>query len=365
LDVALMLLWNSCTAAHFPLPVTATLLIFMRKILLASYAIEIYSGAETQHPAKFGGNVDLLALFHDFAHHVLKEAQKLPHKRGTSHRFTYAEHTLPKLDEDARELYGYFNAGRDGDDFTANKYNSDGTIREQKRITRDMHNMRDSFFYLKVPKELGKKRAYLILQQPEGEGIKGLVFVFFNEFLKLRGLQKYRANFLGLIPEKVFTNMMKDGNFKELMLTSYELPNLVEGTNNDEEMIPAERGKMKVIYQATNLGTRFKNWATRYFQASRQSSANSQSRLIVAIGDESKEYDEVSMKLELNGKEKTFHLSRSSRTQPDIDVGGNVEDDAHGRPRLDQLLEQAREIVADVSLELPSNDSASSPNQPV
>jgi hypothetical protein len=337
----------------------------MRKLLLASYAIEIYSGADSQHPARFGENVDLLNLFHDFAHYVLKEAQELPNRRGTSHRFTYAAHTLPKLDEGARELYGFFNAGRDGDDFTANKYNSDGTVREQKRITRDMHNMRDSFFYLRVPKELGKKRAYLILQQPEGEGIKGLVFIFFNEYLKQRGLQKYRAIFTGLIPEKVFTGMMKDGNFKELTLTSYELPELVEGTDNDEEMVPAERGKMKVIYQATNLGTRFKNWASRYFQAARQQNAgDSKSRLVIAIGDESKEYDEVSMKLELNGKEKTFHLARGSRTQPDIDVGGNVEDDAHGRPRLDQLLEQAREIVADVSLELPPNDSTSSPNQP-
>jgi hypothetical protein len=337
----------------------------MRKLLLASYAIEIYNGGETQHPARFGGNVDLLTLFHDFAHHVLKQAEELPHKRGTSHRFTYAKHTLPKLDEATRELYGYFNSGRNGDEFTSNRYNKDGTVRKQKRITRDMHNMRDSFFYLKVPKELGKKRAYLVLQQPEGEGIKGLVSVFFNEYLKQRGLKNFRAGFLGLIPEKVFTGMMKDGNFKELTLTSYKLPELVEGTDNEEEMVPAERGKMKVTYQATNLGTRFKNWASQFFQATRQQkSTNTDSRLVVAIGDESKEYDEVSMKLELNGKEKTFHLARGSRTQPDIDVGGNVEDDAQGRPRLDQLLEQAREIVADVSLELPSNDSASSPNQP-
>ncbi|GAB3730714.1 hypothetical protein GCM10027594_12710 [Hymenobacter agri] len=338
----------------------------MRKILLASYAIEIYQGSEAQHPAKFGGNVDLLSLFHDFAQHVLKETQHLPHKRGTSHRFTYASHTLPVLNDSTRDLYGYFNAGRDGDDFTANKYNADGTLREQKRITRDMHNMRDSFFYLKVPKELGKRRAYLILQQPEGEGIKGLVFVFFNEYLKLRGLQNFRAIFLGLIPEKVFTGMMQNGNFKELTLTSYKLPDIVEGTGNDEEMIPKGRGTMKVMYQATDLGSRFKSWATRYFHASRKADSSAQkSRVTVAIGDESKEYDEVSMKLELNGKEKTFHLARGSRTQPDIDVGGNVEDDAHGRPRLDQLLEQAREIVADVSLELPRDASLPDPNQSI
>ena len=334
----------------------------MDRVILAVYGIEIFRGGDSQLPSKFGGNVDHLTLFHDFVNHVLTEAKKLPGKNGrTSHRFTYANHTLPILDTETRELYGFFKTGRDGDVFTAGKYKEDGSIEgAEASVTRDMHSMRDSFFYLKVPKEAGKKRSYLIIQQPEGQGIKGLVFHFLQQYMDSKGLSDFRAIPFNLIPEKVFTRMMADGNFKELTLIKYGIPDTMEGTGNQEEMVPIERGKMKVIYQANNLGSRFKEWGLGLFGATRQSSQSShKSKVVVALSGQEEEYDEVSMLLELNGKKKTFHLASSSRTQPDVDVTSNVQYDIHGRLKVDQLLIQARELVDDVSLDIPPNDIVS------
>lgn len=331
----------------------------MDRVLLAVYGVEVYRGGDSQLPGNFGNSSDLLKLFKDFVDAVLASTEVLPAtSKKRSYRFTCCDHTLTKLNEDMREVYGFFHTGRDGDNFVSRKFDKSNKETMNSPITSDMYNMRDTFFYLKVPKGVGRKKAYLIIQQTEGQGIKGILNYFLDDFIKKRHLSEYRIVFSNLIPEKVFNSMMSDGLFKELTLIKYGIPNTVEGARNQEEMIPIERGKMKVIYQATNLGSKFKEWGLGLFGATRQSQQSSRpSKVTVQLYGEREEYDEVSMLLELNGKQKTFHLASSTRTQPDIDVTNNVRKDGNGRLRLDQLLEQARELVADVTLDLPPHDS--------
>ena len=81
--------------------------------------------------------------------------------------------------------------------------------------------------------------------------------------------------------------------------------------------------------------------------------------MVVEVGGTKEAYDEVSMLLELNGKQKTFHLSNSNLTQPDIDVTKNVRYGENGRLNLSELLEQARDLVKEASLEISPDDIAS------
>jgi hypothetical protein len=334
------------------------------KVLLAVYAIEIYRGADSQLPGKFGGNVDLLTLFDEFVDFVFKSARFLPGAEGKkSHRFTYCNHTLPKLDTDTRELYGFFYSGRDGDRFNAAKYSKNSLSNEpelEANVTSDMFVMRDSFFYLKVPQGVGKKRAYLILQRADGEGIKGLVLHFLLEFMRSKGLQDFRIITRNLVPDKLFKNMLDDGFFKELTLVRYGVPPIMEKSGNKDNLLPVKRGKVKLIYQATDLGDNFKEWGLKALGGTKKSKFETQdTRVVVEVGGQKEAYDEVSMLLELNGKKKTFHLSNNNLTQPDVDVTKSVRYNEHGRLRLDHLLEQARELVTEASLDIAPNDIAS------
>lgn len=331
----------------------------MDKVLLAVYSIQIFRKGDSQLPSNFAGGTDLLTLFHDFAMDVLTNIRKPITKKHT-YIFTCPDYNLPKIDEKTRETYGFFHSGRDGDSFTVAKYEKDGKAKRKTSVTRDMHSTRDSFFYLQVPKGVGKKRAYLIIQRTDGQGIKDLMTGLLREYMDFLKLKDYRVIISNLVPEKVFVNMMENGNFKQLTLTKLGVPSTIEGLRNQEQRVPIENGTIKTIYQSNGFGSSWKEWALQKTGATRQSKpSNQKSKVVVELSGKPEEYDEVSMLIELDGKEKTFHLSSTSRTQPDMDVTSNVENDIHGRLRLDHLLDQARELVNDVSLEITPNDIAS------
>jgi hypothetical protein len=336
-----------------PLRLSATTLFIMDKVLLAVYGIRIYRKGDSQRPSDFGNSNDLLKIFNDFALDIIKLTRK-PKNGKRSYIFTCAENTLPTLDEATREVSGFFHSGRDGDSYDVGEYDEQGKVKSRTRVTKTMHSTRDSFFYLKVPKELGKKLAYIVLQRTDGQGIKDLLMGQFREYMRNRGLQDYRLVVTNLVPDKVFTNMMDNGLFKQLTLTRHGIPKNIEALKNQEERVPIEKGSIKTIYQAYNLGTDYKEKALQWFGATRESKPkHSDLRVVVELEGKKEAYDEVSMLVELEGKKKTFHLASSSRTQPDMDVTSNVKHDPKtGRLRLDQLLDQARELVSDVTLEI-------------
>jgi hypothetical protein len=324
----------------------------MDKVLLAVYGIRIFLKGDSQRPSDFGNSSDLLKIFHEFALDVINLTRK-PNNGKHSYIFTCAESTRPTFDSEAREVYGFFHSGRDGDSYLVGDYDEAGNARSKTRVTRNMHSTRDSFFYLKVPKELGKKYAYLVLQRSEGKGIKDLLMSLFREYMRNRGLDNYRLIVTNLIPDKVFTNMMDNGLFKQLTLTRHGIPKNIEAMQNQEERMPIEKGSIKTIYQSYNLGSGYKEKALQWFKATRESKPkHSDLRVVVEMGGKDEAYDEVSMLVELEGKKKTFHLASSNRTQSDMDVTSNVKfDHKTGRLREDQLLEQSRELVGDVTLE--------------
>jgi hypothetical protein len=325
----------------------------MDKVLLAVYGVRIYLKGDSQRPSDFGNSNDLLNIFHDFTLDIINLTRKPSNDKHT-YIFTCAENTRPTLDEETRELYGFFHSGRDGDSYMVGEYDEKGVAKTKTRVTKKMHSTRDSFFYLKVPKELGKKYAYLVLQRSEGQGIKELVMGQFREYMRKKGLDNYRLVVTNLVPDKVFTNMMDNGLFKQLTLTRHGIPAKLEQLQNQEERVAIEKGTIKTIYQSYNLGSEYKEKALQLFKATRESKPKqSDLRVVVEMGEQKGAYDEVSMLVELEGKKKTFHLASTNRTQPDMDVTSNVKfDHKTGRLREDHLLEQTRELVKDVTLEI-------------
>lgn len=86
------------------------------RVLLAVYAVDITGDKESQMPSKFGGNVDLLTLFKDFAMSVYEIAAEMPRPDNTSIALAGPDERFkkPRLVEAERELYGYFDTGRNG-----------------------------------------------------------------------------------------------------------------------------------------------------------------------------------------------------------------------------------------------------------
>ena len=69
----------------------------------------------------------------------------------------------------------------------------------------------------------------------------------------------------------------------------------------------------------------------------------------ISIGGEEQFVSEVTFRLELNNKQKTFHIVHADRDQPDVDVTDEVdEDEETGMLEIKDLVEQARALVDDV-----------------
>jgi len=315
----------------------------MDRVLLAVYGLQVLQKQNEQILSNFGNNLDFLKVFHDFADYSLKNVEKWPRTKKSTLVFSCAQPAT--MNEEAREVYGVFDAGRDGDRFRVRDFTpkEDGEeVDDTIHVDRHHHSTRDVFFYLYVPKM--RKRAYLVLQRAESHGIKELLMHLLRKYMNLQGLEQYRVCDSNLINDKVFTTMMEKGFFKELILTKHGIPEDIKELNNKDVKVPVFKGSVRTIYQATDLGRTWKDWAAGLIGASRQQPAVGNAQVVVEIAGEQKAFDEVSMRLDLNGKQKTFHVANTGRIQPDLDVTSNIEFDRFGNPKLADLLAQARDL---------------------
>jgi hypothetical protein len=327
------------------------------KVLLAVYSVIITGDKESQMPSNFGGNVDLLDLFKDFTSSIYDIPAEMPRANNTSIALAGPDNRfkLPRLVEEKRELYGYFDTGRNGTpstviDITAK--DSKGKKAKSKTvasITRDLHITRPAFFYLYVPKS-GKK-AYIILQRAQSLGIKGVVEKTFQDFMNTKGLQRYRVKLNNLLDKSVFKRMLESGNFKELTIVKEGLPENINNLYSKDPKDHAFKGTQRVSYLATDLPPSWQEWALNVMTGKPElNMTEGVPKAKISIGGEQQLVTDVTIKLELNKKQKTFHLVYSGRDQPDVDVTENVrrnEDD--GLLNRDDLVEQSQALVDDIN----------------
>jgi len=320
------------------------------KVLLAVYGLSITRNTDTQITSDFGNSIDLLKLFYEFADHVLKNEKKWPRANERTSVLTCTN--LPKIDDDEREVYGYFKAGRNGEAFTAGILDNENS--EYIDYDNETHLMREAFYYLYVPTR--QKRAYLILQRSQSRGIKDLVRHFFVEFMALKGLHNYRLNFKNLISDKVFIHMMEHGHFKDVTVVKNKVPLNVDEVHDKRGKAVMGEGTVKVIYQAPDLSSSWKEWALDTMRNKKMNMLDGDPRVKIHLGGEDDLVNEVSFRIELRKKYKTFHLVNKKRTQPDMDVTESVDVGPDGRLLIKDMVKQCRELVNDVNLKLNGED---------
>ncbi len=325
------------------------------KVLLAVYGVTITSGSDTQIPSDFGGRVDLLKLFHEFADFVFVNVQKL--ERGNQNSYALTCSAPPKLVDADRESYGFFKAGRDGEAFTVAKFNTEKpeATPESIDVTRDSHIIRDAFFYMHVPAR--QKKAYLVLQRSHSQGIKGLVQALFQKFMISKGLQKYRIQLENLVNDRVFVHMVDNGHLKEITVIKNRIPLNMKEIHSKEDGVLTGEGTVKAVYQAPDLSPTWREWALALMSGKRKLNAvDGDPRVKIDLGGVTEYVNEVSFRVELKKKQKTFHLVNLERTQPDIDVTENVRLGTDGKYVMEDMLTQARELIDDVNLRLSEDE---------
>lgn len=322
----------------------------MERVLLAVYGIKILKKRvrEEQVLSLFGNNTDFLKLFYDFAFYVFKSKQELPRSKDGTRTLVLTCVEPPVINEVDRIVYGFFDAGLNGERYRVRDYTG-----KQPKVTdvgAHQHSMRDPFFYLYVPK--GRKRAYLVLQRSEGQGIKDLVLNLLQRYMYKESFMDFLIEDTNLINDKVFNEMLDKGFFKKLSLIKYGVPKNIEAFNNDNVKPTIAKGSIKTTYQAADL-TGFRELGRRLFNLK----PKDDERIVVEISGERQEVDEVSMCLDLGGKQKTFHVANSSRVQPDVDVTGKIKYNA-AKHQLDvnDLIAEARSLVEDVT-DKPKDDA--------
>jgi hypothetical protein len=336
------------------------------RVLLAVYSVLITDNKETQMPSQFGGNVDLLTLFQRFAMSVYEIAAEMPRPDNTSIALAGPDNRfpLPKLAEKDRELYGYFDTGRNGTPSTVMDLTSkDGKGRKAKNktivsITRDLHVTRPAFFYLQVPK--GGKKAYLVLQRAASLGIKGVVERTLQDFLNAQGLQRYRVKLNNLLDKRVFASMLESGHFKELTIVKDRLPENINELNGRYDQTPAFKGTQRISYQAADLPASWKKWALDLMTGRPElNMTEGTPKAKITLGGQEELVNDVTIKLEVDRKQKTFHLVYPERDQPDVDVSDHIRrNEEDGLLNRDDLVEQSRSLVNDVTLASKGDDSS-------
>lgn len=322
----------------------------MGKVLLAVYGVKITDRGHEQMVDKFGNNLDLLAVFSNYLEHIFKNRQFIkPVRKGDSHRHISCLKTSIKK-EGARAIYGYLVIGKNGETLKVTEYDiQSGNQKSQFDVTSDKFLDRNAFFYLSVPKN--SKRAYLILQLPAAKGVKESIFNSFRDYWNGQGLNRYTQHFNSLVNAKLFYTMMEKGIFKEMKFTRNGIPAKIDDLENYSGKIPIQKGRVKTVITSDDLSW-LKPLGTAMFEHSRKKELAMGTDKTSVFEFDYEQFSEVSMTIEMNGKNKTFHVRNQSRTMPDIDIT----DQLPASWDISDLLKEAKELVESVTFKIKDGD---------
>lgn len=334
------------------------------KVLLAVYSVIITADRESQMPSKFGGNVDLLKLFKEFAMSVYEIAAEMQRPNNTSIALAgppLDKFNAPRLVEETRELYGFFDTGRNGTPLTVRdltEKDSKGKNSKNKTVatvTREQHITRPAFFYLHVPKS--GKVAYLVLQRAHSLGIKGVVESTFQDYMNTQSLQRYRVKLNNLLDRRVFKRMLESGQFKELTIVKDGIPENIDRLYSKDPKDHMFKGTQRITYQAVDLPERWQEWALDVMTGKPEMNMTEGTpKAVISIGGETQLVNDITFKLVLDKKQKTFHLVYSDRDQPDVDVSDYIgRSEGEGLLNRDDLVAQSQILIDDVKFT--GNDS--------
>lgn len=317
------------------------------KVLLSVFSVRILQHKNEQLLSKFGGNIDFLPLFHKFNKHIHKNVQHWKRDKYPTQSLTCPSYKKIILLSEERCLYGSFDAGRDGDFYKVKNYNE---VKPKVKIIRPKDStLRNAFFYLSVPKL--SKKAYLVLQVPEGKGIKHVLEHFLREYFNSQGLQQYHVEITNSINEKVFYTMIDNGLLKDLTFTRYGIPETTDGMKNSEDKPQVGTGSVKTIYHDNNLGKRYRDYVKSIF-AKKRMEKEGDTRSVIEFDDI--KANELSIKIEYQGKQKTFHVENFGRTLPDIDVTSEVVE--KNEIVLEKMIAQSRVLIDEVNTKVKKSD---------
>lgn len=309
------------------------------KILLSSYVLKLKDNEKrAQTFSQFNGDLDFLDVFKDFTDDIFENIQiSEDSNRQHSTHLTLDSPALNDL-EDSRKIYGFFSSGVSGEQY---KVINTETNEEELKVKPYHAAFRNVFFLLYVPRL--KSKAYLILQRKAQFGIKGKLYKTINEYLRKRGLINYRLEINNILHNKVYRKMMDEGKLKRVELIKNKIPSSIENFIYNNEELEEIRGTFKSSFTSrTSLPDTWKDYLDRLF---RQRNDQNGSYEIEGLDND---YDDLEFELELNGKKKTFYMVKQHRIQPDIDVSANISYE-DGEPTVESLIEQAEEIIYDIT----------------
>ena len=311
----------------------------MNRILISTYTIVISNRkGDRQLIDKFNQTDDFFKFFLDFLEHILHNIQRQRVGSTDNWRKLTLSEPCGVIDE-KRELHGYFKSGVTGDEYDIAEEGVDEEV--AYRVTPTDTTFRELFFYCYIPKS--RKEAYLAVQRKPRLGVKGMLEVTLNEFLKLKGYQDSRLKLYNYLDKKVFDAMMNRGRITQIGMITKRMNALPEDAFEGEgESAEYVKGEVQTILKSRHFPLAYKRYLKDLYKPKIDTSVE-----LDQIDNELKGYDEIEFQLELDGKKKKFYIANRQRTQPDIDVTNKLEFNS-GSPTEMSLIEVCRELILDM-----------------
>ncbi|TWR30344.1 hypothetical protein FPZ43_05225 [Mucilaginibacter pallidiroseus] len=312
------------------------------RILLSTYNLKVSVNASSDAIlSQFDGSNDFLELFKGFMDDVFTNIKAAPSLNDRSILHLALDEPVTVLAE-KRAIYGFISSGVNEDRFTVRegddkKFESDPV----KHVT-----YRNLFFYIEFP--IGKTYAYLIIQKKRDIGAKGLLSKSLNLYLRERGYPDYNVVISNLLNKRVYDKMMLLGNLKKIDFIKRSIPNTIEELYDNEQKEYSDKGTLTTTIQSrSSLSNYWKSVIHNLFVGENKNS-------VIELNSKNDSVDEVEFQLEFKGKIKTFHVLQKHRTQPDIDVTGEVEI-IDNQPTTESLIEVSQGLINDILTLKPVN----------
>jgi hypothetical protein len=307
----------------------------MKSILLAVYGVRV-KAAHTRR------DFDLLDSFSDKGSDLFDVLRDiLQARRAEVYRKKDTQQVLQvaKVNASKRQIEGLVEVGQ---------YGSESEIRNldrwkevsYKKVIRDV-DLQPFYFLFDIPE--GKNLGILLVQRTGIDSPQGILDEALHESF-VHGHPDHRLKISQIVPEKLIQELQgEDAKLTEIKFIRHRVardittvigPGGTQQTTGTMELIV--RPKQPVISRA------FREFVGR----------NREAGGILELEETRFQYDNVKMKVEIHGKERTVDLDDPKRIRATFDVTENIKLSPAGHPTFKSISEAANELLDDLRNEL-------------
>lgn len=232
-------------------------------------------------------------------------------------------------------FYGEFDYGNYGTEHDVKSIENNKTM---KKINKEEYAGTPYYFNIHIPQN--NKKALLILESKNNNGIKGLFEHSLREYIKDISNNCLKLKIESFLPEKIIDKYINQGTLKQIRFISNKIPDKLDILSHHEY----QEGHVELKLQLYKEKRKTLNNPLKNLMKNK----NQEARKYSTIPGTNLETNNIKIEIDLNGSERTFTIGNLQNTVPAVDITNDIEIGENGHRTFESIHRASNKYIQDI-----------------